>query len=142
MSGCSWTEQPPVAVVCGPGGRATRAIHATDRTRSAEGDESLSADLAGGATEPFGRVARQLHRTRMPPLPRFTLSPTSLHDWQLTSDDTGEIVSLFATKKQAVRSGVLKKLLGELGGFVSVRRLDGSLDSGRVYPSSHQLSAG
>ena len=39
----------------------------------------------------------------MQALPRYTLSPTALDDWQLTSDDTGEVVSRFPTKKEAVR---------------------------------------
>ena len=73
----------------------------------------------------------------MPTLPRYTLSLTALDDWQLTSDDTGEVVSRFPTKKDAVRSGVLKKTLGSRGGFVQIRGTDGGLAGARVCPPAN-----
>ena len=54
--------------------------------------------------------------------------------WDLTDDDTHAVLRRFPTKEHALRSGALRQALGEEGGSVRVRKMDGTYGEERTFP--------
>ena len=56
--------------------------------------------------------------------------------WVLKHEDTEKIIRKFKTKKDGSRAGVLRKILGRMGGSVILRTKTGVFDEERVFPES------
>ncbi|HYV33567.1 MAG TPA: DUF2188 domain-containing protein [Candidatus Limnocylindria bacterium] len=56
--------------------------------------------------------------------------------WPLKQDKTGKVVKTFETKEAATKGGVLKKVLGKVGGSVKIQKENGKIQEERTYPSS------
>jgi hypothetical protein len=56
--------------------------------------------------------------------------------WVLKHEDTEKIIRKFKTKKEGSRAGVLRKILGRMGGSVILRTKTGVFDEERVFPES------
>lgn len=68
-------------------------------------------------------------------LPKFTLSYNERKDgWALKNDKTEKILKTFTTKEIATKGGVLEKALGESGGSVKIKKLDGKIQEERTFP--------
>lgn len=70
-------------------------------------------------------------------LKKFTLSKNTKKDtWDLTNDKTDKVVKRFDTKQEAVKGGVLEKVLGKDGGSVKIKKEDNLFQEERTYPGS------
>ncbi len=68
-------------------------------------------------------------------LPKFTLSfDKKKEEWKLKNDKTEKVVKTFDTKEKATKGGVLEKVLGENGGSVKIKKLDGTYQEERTFP--------
>ena len=66
---------------------------------------------------------------------KFTLRfDESKASWVLKHEDTEKIIRKFKTKKEGSRAGVLRKILGRMGGSVILRTKTGVFDEERVFP--------
>ena len=66
---------------------------------------------------------------------KFTLRfDESKASWVLKHEDTEKIIRKFKTKKDGSRAGVLRKILGRMGGSVILRTKTGVFDEERVFP--------
>lgn len=54
--------------------------------------------------------------------------------WELTDDKTDKIIKTFTTKAEAVKGGVLKKVLGADGGSVKIKLENNKIEEERTYP--------
>ncbi len=54
--------------------------------------------------------------------------------WVLKKDKTNQTIKTFDTKEQATAGGVLKKVLGENGGSVKIKKLNEKYQEERTYP--------
>ena len=74
-------------------------------------------------------------------LHRFTLKHNrQLGGWALT-DQTGDIVRIFATKVEALARGQLEIAIGKQGGTVRIHRQDGQFAEERTFPRSQDPRA-
>jgi hypothetical protein len=62
---------------------------------------------------------------------RFDESKAS---WVLKHEGTEKIIRKFKTKEEGCRAGVLRKILGRMGGSVILRTKTGVFDEERVFP--------
>ena len=70
-------------------------------------------------------------------LPKYTLEyDKRKKKWVLESDKTDRSIKTFNTKEQATAGGVLRRVLGEDGGSVKIRKLDGKFQEERTFPRS------
>ena len=53
--------------------------------------------------------------------------------WILKHDGSNKIVRVYDTKEEATRAGALRKALGQQGGTVAVRKLNGVLEEERTF---------
>lgn len=73
----------------------------------------------------------------MAKLAKYTLTHDERKDdWKLTDDSTDRTVRRFDTKEEATAGGVLRDLLGTVGGSVKIQKEDGRFQEERTYPSS------
>lgn len=73
----------------------------------------------------------------MPKLPKYTLSHNDQKDrWELKNDQSDRVLKTFEVKDDATQGGVLKKTVGSQGGSVKIKKLDGTFQEERTYPSS------
>jgi hypothetical protein len=73
----------------------------------------------------------------MAKLPKFTLDYDKKKDkWDLTNDKTDKVVKIFKTKEEATEGGVLRKSVGNDGGSVKIKKMDGQYQEERTYPKS------
>ncbi len=56
--------------------------------------------------------------------------------WELTDDKTDKIIKTFETKSEAIKGGVLKKVLGKDGGSVKIKLENNKIEEERTYPDS------
>jgi hypothetical protein len=61
--------------------------------------------------------------------------------WQLKEDKTGEVIKNFFTKDSATQGGVLKKILGDDGGSVKIKKTSGEIQEERTYPKEKDPSS-
>lgn len=54
--------------------------------------------------------------------------------WVLKHDATRKIIRVFKSKEDGTRAGVLRKLLGQQGGTVTIRTRTGVFDEERNFP--------
>lgn len=74
-------------------------------------------------------------------LRKFTLSHNAKKGrWDLTKNKTGKRKISFATKTEAIRTGVLQEVLGKKGGIVTIHKLDGAVQDERTYPRAVDLA--
>lgn len=70
-------------------------------------------------------------------LPKFTLDhDKSKGDWRLTNDASNRVVRRFETKDEAIKGGVLEKVIGTGGGSVKIKKLDNQYQEERTYPGT------
>jgi len=75
--------------------------------------------------------------TSVPNLPKLTLSHDKTKgNWPLKHDGSGTKVKSFETKASAVKGGALAKALGQAGGSVKIKGMDGKIQEERTYPRS------
>lgn len=68
-------------------------------------------------------------------LRKLTLSHNDNKDrWELTVDKTNKSLKAFSTKEEALRGGVLKKILGNDGGSVKIKKVNDKFQEERTYP--------
>ncbi|MFA6466764.1 MAG: DUF2188 domain-containing protein [Patescibacteria group bacterium] len=73
----------------------------------------------------------------MAKLPKFTLDYNAKKDrWELENDKTDKIVKTFETKEEATAGGILRKAVGNEGGSVKIKKMDGTYEEERTYPKS------
>lgn len=71
----------------------------------------------------------------MAKLQKYTLSHDKKNDeWKLTNDKTDKVVKTFENKSDATAGGVLKKILGDDGGSVKIKKIDNKFQEERTYP--------
>lgn len=70
-------------------------------------------------------------------LPKLTLTYIErTSTWSLKQDKTGKTIKKFDDKQDATKRGILKKLLGKIGGSVKIQKMDGDFQEERTYPKS------
>ena len=68
-------------------------------------------------------------------LVKYTLSKDKKDDnWKLVNDKTNKVLEVFDTKSEALKSGVLKDVLGSEGGSVKIKKEDNKFQEERTYP--------
>lgn len=73
----------------------------------------------------------------MAKLPKLTLGHNEKKNiWILTNDKTDRVIRRFDTKGEATKGGVLKKILGDSGGSVKIKKLGGKFQEERTFPPS------
>lgn len=71
-------------------------------------------------------------------LHRFTLKRGDREGWML-HDQTGDVVTTFKTKDEALAGGTLERLVGE--GTVRIHKEDGTFEEERTFPRSRDPSS-
>lgn len=56
--------------------------------------------------------------------------------WELTGQGSDKAVKSFRTKEAATKAGALENALGEEGGSVRIKKLNGRIQEERTYPGS------
>ncbi|MEA2112525.1 MAG: DUF2188 domain-containing protein [Patescibacteria group bacterium] len=71
-------------------------------------------------------------------LTKFTVSfDKDKKDWKLTNDKTDRTIKRFNTKENALKGGILKKLVGRSGGSVKIQKKSPTtFQEERTYPKS------
>ncbi|MCD6232800.1 DUF2188 domain-containing protein [bacterium] len=70
-------------------------------------------------------------------LPKYTLKYNEDKEkWSLENDRTNRTLKNFNTKEDAIKGGVLKKVLGSNGGSVKIQKMNGRYQEERTYPRS------
>lgn len=73
----------------------------------------------------------------MAKLPKFTLDKNEKKGvWELTNDKTNKIIKSFEVKTDALKGGILKRLLGEAGGSVKIQKENGRFQKEQTYPDA------
>lgn len=71
----------------------------------------------------------------MPKLRKFTvIKNKKTGTWDLREDKSRQVIHSFKNKANAKRGGVLKKMLGPVGGSVKFELEKGGYDEERTYP--------
>ena len=74
-------------------------------------------------------------------LHRFTLKRNKTDGgWEL-KDQTGQVITTFRRKTDALAGGRLEKMLGKKGGTVRIHKQDGRFEEERTYPRSRDPRA-
>ena len=69
-----------------------------------------------------------LFKQVMKKLPKYSLSYNERKEgWALKNDNTERIIKTFITKESATKGGVLEKALGDNGGSVKIKNLNGKI---------------
>ena len=72
----------------------------------------------------------------MPKLPKFTLEYDEKRDrWSLENDRTNREVKSFATKRDAVSGGALRRAVGSEGESVKIQKANGRFQEERPIPA-------
>lgn len=73
----------------------------------------------------------------MATLPKFNLEfNKETENWDLENVKSGKVIQTFPTKEKATQSGVLKKAIGEEGGSVKIKKINGRIQEERTFPRS------
>jgi len=73
----------------------------------------------------------------MSKLRKLSLSKDAARDdWVLREDGASRALRRFDTKAGATKGGVLENALGQQGGSVKIRKVDGTFEEERTYPRS------
>ena len=68
---------------------------------------------------------------------KYTLHHDNLKNiWVLKHDETEAVVRTFKSKKDGLKAGVLKKILGRQGGSVVLRTKAGLYETERYFPDT------
>jgi len=70
-------------------------------------------------------------------LPKYTLTYNERKEgWALKNDKTDKIIKVFSTKEKATRGGILERTVGQNGGSIKIKKLDGRIQEERTFPRS------
>jgi hypothetical protein len=70
-------------------------------------------------------------------LPKYTLGYNEQEDqWDLREDKTKKLLTSFDTKGEATAGGALRSALGDEGGSVKIKKVDGKIQEERTFPDS------
>jgi hypothetical protein len=57
-------------------------------------------------------------------------------DWALKNRESGRTVKRFENKSEGTKGGVLSGAIGQQGGSVVIRKMDGKIQEERTFPGS------
>jgi hypothetical protein len=73
----------------------------------------------------------------MTDLPKYTLShDAKKDDWVLTKDGSDRATKRFEKKADATKGGALADAIGNVGGSVKIKKMDGKYQEERTFPRS------